>query len=121
MRHITVSGLMFLLVLPAFADVRLPAVNVGSGVVSARTAFGEGTPSRSKQLTHRTVVARPSVKKEIVATATKNVESGTDIIAPGDVLTPRRPSNDLWAHTSADAPLRMPSLSEFAVHHLPQS
>ena len=116
MRHITVSGLVFLLVFPAFADVRLPAVNVSSGVVSARTAFGESVPSQSKQLTHRTVVARPSVQKQIVAQATKPVDSGADIVASNDVLSPRRPSNDLWARTSADVPLRMPSPSEFAVY-----
>ena len=32
MKYITVSGLGFLLVLPAFAGARLPAVNVSAGV-----------------------------------------------------------------------------------------
>lgn len=124
MRHITVSIFAFLLVLPAFADARLPVVNLASAGVSARAAFGETvqTPvSKAKQLPKKNVVARPSVKRA-VAPARVAVDMGEKIVASNDVLVPNRPSNDLWAHNSSnlnssvDTPLRMPKPSEFAVY-----
>ncbi len=118
MRHITVSVLACLLAVPAFADVRLPVVNLASGGVSARAAFGEVAPvAQKKQLPHRNVVARPSVVS-VVSEPVKSVGTGTKIVADNDVLLPRRPSNDLWAHgvSSPDVPLRMPAPSEFAVY-----
>lgn len=124
MRHITVSIFAFLLVLPAFADARLPVVNLASAGVSARAAFGETvqTPvSKAKQLPKKNVVARPSVKRA-VAPARVAVDMGEKIVASNDVLVPNRPSNDLWSHNSSnlnssvDTPLRMPKPSEFAVY-----
>lgn len=120
MRHITVSVLAFIITLPAFADARLPVVNLASGGVSARAAFGESvaTAPSQKQLPHKKVVARPAVKK-VVKTS---VDTGEKIIASNDVLIPHRPSNDLWARNTndaragMDAPLRMPDVSEFAVY-----
>lgn len=116
MRHITVSVLAFLLTVPAFGDARLPVVNVASGAVSARAAFGETVSA--PMLPKKNVVARPSVKR---AATPKNttVDMGEKIVASNDVLAPRRPSDDLWARSGAprgiDAPLRMPNPSEFAV------
>lgn len=119
MRHITVSVFAFLLILPAFADARLPVVNLASAGVSARAAFGETATVAQKQLPKKNVVARPSVKRT-VAQAKVVADSGEKIVASNDILQPNRPSNDLWAHSSVrasvDAPLRMPSPSEFAVY-----
>ena len=117
MRHITVSVLALLFTLPVFADARLPVVNLASGGVSARAAFGEPASVAPKKTSpHRNVVARPAVKKT-VAQPVKSTEQGGAIVADNDVLLPHRPSNDLWARgTNMDAPLRMPSPSEFAVY-----
>lgn len=117
MRQITVSIFAFLLALPAFGDARLPVVNLASAGVSARAAFGESVPAvQQKQLPKKNVVARPAVKR----TNTQPVDMGEKIVASNDILSPRRPSNDLWAHGSdainSDAPLRMPNPSEFAVY-----
>lgn len=124
MRRITISVFATLIALPAFADVRLPVVNLSSGGVSARAAFGEtvATPTRtvasSVEKTEtkpaaptRRVVARGTVTKYTPAP----VDTGEKIVASNDVLLPQRPSNDLWARAATDAPLRMPSPSEFAV------
>lgn len=117
MRYITVSIFAFLLGVPAFADARLPVVNLASAGVSARAAFGESAPVTQKQhLPKRNVVARPAVKR----TVANPVDMGEKIVASNDVLVPNRPSNDLWAHGSTslgeDTPLRMPKPSEFAVY-----
>lgn len=123
MRRITVSVLSMLIISPALSNARLPVVNVAAGSVSARSAFGESSPmarANTKAVPEKTVsdaqkpskklVARPAVK------SVKNIvpDNGGDILANADVLMPRRPSADLWAHT-VDAPLRMPDASEFAV------
>ena len=120
MRHISVSVFAFLLVLPAFGDARLPVVNLASGGVSARAAFGEVAPTTQKQqLPKKNVVARPTVKRT-TAPARVAVDAGEKIVASNDILVPNRPSNDLWAHNSTglntDMPLRMPNPSEFAVY-----
>ena len=79
MRHITVSFFAFLLVLPAFADARLPVVNLASAGVSARAAFGESAPTTQKQqLPKRNVVARPSVARAS-APAKVSVDMGENI------------------------------------------
>lgn len=49
MRHITISVLALLFTLPVFADARLPVVNLASGGVSARAAFGEPVSVASKK------------------------------------------------------------------------
>ena len=120
MRHITISVLSVFVVLPALASARLPVVNVASGGVSARAAFGEDatiaktktpivTPSVASPTRTRNVVAR-TVKAPLVQ---KSVDVGENIIASNDVLAPRRPSNDLWAKN--DVALRMPTANEFSV------
>lgn len=125
MRRITISVFATLIALPAFAGVRLPVVNLSAGGVSARAAFGEtvAAPVRTvakksenetikKSAPTRNVVARGTVKKYTPAP----VDTGEKIVASNDVLLPQRPSNDLWARVANDAPLRMPSPSEFAVY-----
>lgn len=133
MRQITVSVFALFIILPAFADVRLPVVNLAAGSVSARAAFGEpivkneAKVSQNKEINvsenneskiknndkKRSVVARSSVQKPIAVKTTASKDSGEQIIASADVLVPRRPSSDLWARN--DAPLRLPSPDEFSV------
>lgn len=143
MRQISFSVLALFIVLPAFADARLPVVNLSSGAVSARAAFGEPivksttksttqsakttetvavnnknnnqTNSQKNKSTEskRNVVARSSVQNRVVEKASVQKDSGEEIIASADVLTPRRPSSDLWA--KSDAPLRLPQPEEFSV------
>ena len=120
MRHITISILSLFVVMPVMAGVHLPVVNIASGGVSARSAFGEDVaPTRTvaakKQdapTRKRTVVARTA--KKVATPASVSVDSGAPLVASNDVLVPRRPSNDLWAKN--DAALRMPDPSEFAVY-----
>lgn len=136
MRLIAVSVLSVFVVVPAFASARLPVVNLGAAGVSARAAFGADTsslyggatqgasdlygsadsvgspavtvaPVEKKKITQRAAVPSPVKKSE-------SVDSGANIIAAGgEVLTPRRPSADLWAQN--DTPLRVPTASDFAV------
>lgn len=116
MRHLTISVLSVFVVLPSVAIARLPVVNLSSGSVSARAAFGEeiATPTQkiaatpAKATRKKTVVARSATKPASVA-----VDSGAQIVASNDVLVPRRPSNDLWAKN--DSALRMPLPNEFSV------
>ena len=116
MRHLTISVLSVFVVLPSVAIARLPVVNLSSGSVSARAAFGEeiATPTQkiaatpAKATRKKTVVARSATKPASVA-----VDSGAQIVASNDVLVPRRPSNDLWAKN--DSVLRMPLPNEFSV------
>ncbi|MBP3340534.1 MAG: hypothetical protein J6L47_02625 [Alphaproteobacteria bacterium] len=116
MRHLTISVLSVFVVLPSVAIARLPVVNLSSGSVSARAAFGEeiATPTQkiaatpAKVTRKKTVVARSATKPASVA-----VDSGAQIVASNDVLVPRRPSNDLWAKN--DSALRMPLPNEFSV------
>ena len=127
MKYITVSGLGFLLVLPAFAGARLPAVNVSAGAVSARAQYGADTYAASTMPNAKpvsVVAARVADsihpvtdKKRVVArTATapkiaNDVNTRNAIMA--DYLVPNRPSSDLWAKN--DTPLRMPHADEFSV------
>ena len=116
MRRITISVLSVLIAMPAVASARLPVVDIASGGVSARAAFGatdnnvasvgakKVAPTRAKK-----VVARNAAK-----TAVAPVDTGEKIVAStADVLAPRRPSADLWAKN--DTALRMPNVSEFSV------
>ncbi len=86
-------------VLPAFAG-HLPTVDVASGSVSARAAFGEKVIAPAKKQVSKKVVARNKLNKN-------------DIAFGSDILIPNRPADNLWAST--DAPLRMPRADEFAV------
>ncbi len=134
MRQIAISVLSLFIALPAFADARLPVVNLSSAGVSARAAFGEPIVTPAKQTQNTTTVAKKSdtntsdatTQKRVVtrgATPVKTVmpspstDSGEQIVAAADVLSPRRPSADLWAHNTSStvAPLRLPTPDEFSV------
>lgn len=139
MRQIAISVLSLFVVLPAFANVRLPVVNVAAGGISAREAFGEpiikqseakvptaiaksntNTENKEKSVASnekesRTVVSRAATTRK--TSVAKPVDSGEQIVA-SDVLSPRRPSADLWARASSSSdviPLRLPSPDEFSV------
>ena len=122
MRHFTVSVLSMFIILPTIAGAGLPVVNIASGGISARSAFGEDVEPIQKQRIQptrkKTVVAR-SVKP-VMTTAKTSVDTGERIVATNDVLMPRRPSNDLWAKNTGDNnendfALRMPMPDEFSV------
>ena len=134
MRQIAISVLSLFIALPAFADARLPVVNLSSAGVSARAAFGEPIVTPAKQIQNTTTVAKKSdtntsdttTQKRVAtrsATPVKTVtpapstDSGEQIVAAADVLSPRRPSADLWAHNTSStvAPLRLPTPDEFSV------
>ncbi len=110
MRKFTVSIVAVFATIPAFADARLPIVNVGAGAVSARAAFGESIPVEVAPLQKPVVVARTASKPTQKVSAEKSVKIASN---SGDVLIPRKPSNDLWA--KMDKPLRLPEADEFAV------
>lgn len=121
MRKIAVSVLSLFVMLPAFGNARLPVVNIAAGGVSARSMFGEPAPTPAATAStipvvkNKKVVARSSKKASVTVTTPEksSVDTGEKIVARADVLAPNRPSSDLWARS--DAPLRMPSASEFAV------
>lgn len=127
MRHIAVSALSLFVILPAWASARLPVVNIAAGGVSARAAFGDvvATPTVTKVVVapvqkNKKVVARSAKKTvastPVVTTQNTSVDTGERIAARDDILSPHRPSADLWARSASDAPLRMPDASEFAVY-----
>lgn len=128
MRLIAISFLSILSVFPAVAGVRLPVVNVSAAGVSARSAFGEPVAVQNKNVQTattnngvsdtvrapaRNVVARVSKRAPVQAKKTVSADVGEHIVAHADVLSPRRPSSDLWAHN--ETPLRMPHTDEFSV------
>lgn len=118
MRHITISILSVFITLPALAAANLPVVNIASGGISARSAFGVATPVEQNNVTvapvARTVTQRPVIARiEKDITPVVSVDTGEKIIASNDVLVPRRPSADLWAKN--DTALRMPMPNEFSV------
>ena len=113
MHRITISVLSVFVMLPAFASAKLPVVNIASGGVSARDAFGESVSVPVKKVAStrkKQVVARTAQ----VQTQPKTVDVGSEIVATNDVLVPRRPSADLWAKN--DVALRMPNPNEFSVY-----
>ncbi|MBQ8294285.1 MAG: hypothetical protein IJX89_02780 [Alphaproteobacteria bacterium] len=117
MRRITISALSLFVVLPAAGNARLPVVNIASGAVSARAAFGEDIVAPTQKTT-KTANTKSTRKKTVVARGvtpakSASVDAGQTIVATKDVLSPRRPSNDLWAKN--DTTLRMPLPSEFSV------
>lgn len=127
MRHIAVSALSLFVILPAWASARLPVVNIAAGGVSARAAFGDvlDTPAVTKVAVapvqkNKKVIARSAKKTvaptPVVTTQKTSVDTGERIAARDDILSPHRPSADLWARSAYDAPLRMPDASEFAVY-----
>lgn len=126
MRQIAVSVFAIFVVLPTWASARLPVVNIAAGGVSARSAFGDApttvTPVAAVTAPVATTSAPGAEKKVIARTSKKattprnsaDVTAGAQIAKNVDILSPRRPSGDLWARNT-DTPLRMPDASEFAV------
>lgn len=112
MRHITISVLSVIVMLPAVANARLPVVNLSSGGVSARGAFGEGV-APTKPVLAKTQPRVPVATRQKKVVARAATDSGGDIFVSNDVLAPRRPSGDLWAKN--DFALRMPTADEFSV------
>lgn len=117
MRRFTISLLSVFVVLPVFAGGRLPVVNIASGGVSARAAFGEEIeePAKKVSVAQKTRVPSTRTKRVVARSAAPSpaIDAGENIVASNDVLSPRRPSNDLWAH--GDSKLRMPTPDEFSV------
>ncbi|MBO4746176.1 MAG: hypothetical protein J5613_03875 [Alphaproteobacteria bacterium] len=130
MKYTLVSGLGILVVLPAIAGARLPAVNMSAGAVSARAQYGAVTENAvNEPKPVRTISARKLVpvtknadgtvvKKNVVSRTAKkkstvSKNTGEKISANAEYLIPNRPSSDLWAR--ADTPLRMPHADEFSV------
>ena len=126
MRQIAVSVFAIFVVLPTWASARLPVVNIAAGGVSARSAFGD-TPTTVTPVAAVTApvatTPAPGAEKKVIARTSKkaaaprknaDVTAGAQIAKNVDILSPRRPSGDLWARNT-DTPLRMPDASEFAV------
>ena len=119
MRLIAISLLSLFVVLPVSGNARLPVVNVAAGGVSARAAFGEEPVYKKTNVVKQSVPTRTrktiarSVKK--VAPAQRaNVGAAKKYALTNDVLSPQRPSSNLWAQND-DVALRMPRTDEFAV------
>ncbi len=130
MRRIAISVLSVFVVFPALGDARLPVVNLAAGGVSARAAFGAAPAPVSASVAP--VADTPKISLDaVVADAGDAIvrsavsqpssysvpaDTGEHIVA-SDVLSPRRPSGDLWARvdSGADTPLRLPLPSEFSV------
>lgn len=109
MQRFSVSLLLCLMCLNATAGAYLPVVDVSSGTVSARAAFGEEITVENR------VAVAPVAKKVVARTARKSVANTNSVVAANtnDVLKPMRPSSDLWARN--ESPLRMPRMDEIAV------
>ncbi len=128
MHKFAVSVLSFFVALPVMANTRLPAVNIAAGGVSARAAFGEVVQTPAVTVaplprdTSRDVATRRPTRTSAPRAATVANNSDSFAAASTDVLSPRRPSSDLWAHSGASVAtrpntnLRMPSPDEFAVY-----
>ena len=111
----------------------MPVVNIASGGVSARAAFGEPVVEMQTKNQHinneeyydnavaeinmqgkkRSVVPRSTYNKNYVLKNDVLKDVGGQIVADADILIPQRPSSDLWV--SNEAPLRLPRPEEFSV------
>jgi hypothetical protein len=117
MHRITISVLAVLALCPVTSYARMPVVDIASGSVSARSAFG--ADGENKSVATATAVSVAPTRKVVSRRAKTRVsapisaDSGANIVASNDVLVPRRPSADLWARN--DVALRMPSAGEFSV------
>jgi len=125
---------------PAFAGASLPIVNIGAGAVSARALFGDidtsnvGANVNSPGQSANTDWANlHSPLQDNVSAEDNNAVTVAPYKAPAkkpsviartaavarDILSPKKPSSDIWAqnaaHMAADAPLRTPRVNEFAV------
>jgi outer membrane protein OmpA-like peptidoglycan-associated protein len=109
MRLFGVSILSIFACLPVFANARLPIVNVGAGSVSARAAFGE------KVETHVAAIDMATPALAARKSAALSGDKIAKIPSPADILTPRKPSGDLWARL--EKPLRLPEPQEFSIIH----
>lgn len=109
MQRFSVTLLLCLFCVNATAGAHLPVVDVSTGMVSARAAFGEEIESKR---TGTVAPVKKQVAKKVVArNAKKSVKN--NVVASNDVLRPKRPSSDLWANN--DAPLRVPRMDEISV------
>jgi hypothetical protein len=116
MRWAAVSVLSIFACLSAFANARLPIVNVGAGSVSARAAFGESVENTFAKVEVAPVSrTRPAAVKASGDDAwIASMGSGENRTgARGDVLAPRKPRGDLWARM--EKPLRLPEPQEISV------
>jgi len=121
MHFIKIPLVSIFIVLPIVASAQLPVVNISSGAVSARAAFGEDIVENKKNTIAKNVASNKTSTrtKKVVARAAmpqvknKKQPSGGEFIATNDVLIPQKPSADLWAKN--DYALRMPMPSEFSV------
>lgn len=114
MRTAAISIISIFACIPAFANARLPIVNVGAGSVSARAAFGE-TVNRAHTAAHKvdTGAQIVQIKETVKPTANVNPKSQISNLKSSDVLIPKRPSADLWARI--EKPLRLPEAGEISV------
>ncbi|MEE1111125.1 MAG: hypothetical protein UIH99_02830 [Alphaproteobacteria bacterium] len=117
MHRITISVLAVLALCPVTSYARMPVVDIASGSVSARSAFGADGENKSVATAAAVSVAPTrkvvSRRAKTRVSAPISADSGANIVASNDVLVPRRPSADLWARN--DVALRMPSAGEFSV------
>lgn len=109
MQRFSVTLLLCLFCVNATAGAHLPVVDVSTGMVSARAAFGEEI--ESKRTVSVAPVKKQVAKKVVARNAKKSVKN--NMVASNDVLRPMRPSSDLWANN--DAPLRVPRMDEISV------
>ncbi|MCQ2571936.1 MAG: hypothetical protein MJ165_02985 [Alphaproteobacteria bacterium] len=109
MQRFSVTLLLCLFCVNATAGAHLPVVDVYTGMVSARAAFGEEI--ESKRIVSVAPVKKQVAKKVVARNAKKSVKN--NMVASNDVLRPMRPSSDLWANN--DAPLRVPRMDEISV------
>ena len=110
MQRFSVSLLLCLICVNANAGANLPVVDVSTGRVSARAAFGEEITSQ--KLADVKKVQQKSEKKVVSRSAKKTVNNNAKIVV-NDVLNPKRPSSDLWAQNEPS--LRMPRMDEINV------
>lgn len=121
MRHLSLSILAVMLMVPGVSNARMPVVNISSGSVSARSAFGDVDTSFQKRdiATSAAKKTAPTRTRSVVARSAVNrgpsasTDMGESLMVASDVLIPHRPSGDLWA--KSDNTLRMPMPSEFSV------
>ena len=108
MQRFSVYVLMFFICANASASAYLPVVDVNSGTVSARAAFGEEITQQKRVSVEQS--RKKSTRNVVARSAKKSVGSK---IVQNDVLKPQRPSSDLWARN--EPVLRMPRMDEINV------
>lgn len=91
----------------------LPVVDVSSGIVSARAAFGEEVKPSVAVSAVNVASVPEKIQKKVVSRSAQKTVAANNVVASADVLRPQKPRSDLWAQS--DAPLRMPRLDEIAL------